>query len=306
MSQTQLDQVIAFLRNMAHPQTLEEMRASYEGLSEILPTPTDAQVETVQINDVLADWVAAPKASEGRIILYLHGGGYVFGSRNTHRPLAYNLSAASNARVLLLEYRLAPENPFPAALDDAVSAYRWLIQERGFESRQVAIAGDSAGGGLTMAALVALRQSEEPLPAAAVCISPWVDLEGRGVSMESKAEVDPVVQPWMVQQFATWYLNGVNPHTPLAAPIYADLSNLSPLLIQVGSNEVLLDDAVLLANLFRAAGGSVELKIWPNMIHVWHLFAPMLAEGQDAINEAGQFLNQYFQDSQKAVMGGLA
>jgi acetyl esterase/lipase len=225
-------------------------------------------------------------------MLYLHGGGYVVGSIATHRGLAGRLSQAAAARVLLVDYRLAPEHPFPAAVDDAAGAYRWLLAQ-GIEPARLVIAGDSAGGGLTIATLVALRDAGVPLPAAAVCLSPWVDLEGRGDSVTTKAAADPLVHKDMLVQLAAWYLAGADPRTQLAAPLYADLRHLPPLLIQVGTAEILLDDAIRLAEKATAAGVKVTLEPWEDMIHVWQLFAPMLPEGQKAIEGIGVFVRQH-------------
>ena len=209
------------------------------------------------------------------MILYLHGGGYVIGSINTHRELMIRFSKAANARVLGLNYRLAPENPFPAPVEDAVAGYRWLLSQ-GVKPNRVTVAGDSAGGGLTVATLVAIRDAKLPMPAAGVCISPWVDMEGIGESMTTRAKVDPMVQKAGLLGMAGLYLGGKDPRTPLAAPLYADLKGLPPLLIQVGDAETLLDDATRIAERAKAAGVSVKLEVWPEMIHVWQLFASRL------------------------------
>jgi acetyl esterase/lipase len=191
-----------------------------------------------------------------------------------------------------VEYRLAPEHPFPAAVEDATAAYRWLLAS-GVRPAGIAIAGDSAGGGLTLATLVALRDAGDPLPAAAVCLSPWVDLEGIGDSMATKAAADPFVRKEMIQFMAQQYLGERSLRTPLAAPLYADLHGLPPLLIQVGTAETLLDDSTRIAERARAAGVSVTLDTWDNMIHVWQLFAPMLPEGQQAIERIGAFIREH-------------
>ncbi len=293
MASAELENLVAMLRaNQPNQEpTVEEMRAGIEMLAGVFPLAPDVRTEPVSIGAVPAEWVVASGAADDRIVLYLHGGGYVMGSINTHRELASRLSRAAAARVLLIDYRLAPEHPHPAAVEDAVSAYRWLLA-RGVTPSHLAIAGDSAGGGLTVATLVALRDAGVPLPAAAVCLSPWVDLEGLGESMSTRAAVDPMVQREPLQRLAALYLDGQDPRTPLAAPLHADLRGLPPLLIQVGDAETLLDDATRLAERARAAGVDVTLEPWPEMIHVWQLFANMLPEGQQAIDNIGAFLRQ--------------
>ncbi len=235
--------------------------------------------------------VSTPAANPARVILYLHGGGYVMGSINTHRELGQRLSRAAAARVLLIDYRLAPEHPHPAAVEDATRAYRWLLS-RGVSPSRLVVAGDSAGGGLTVATLLAARDSGLPLPAAGVCLSPWVDLEGVGESMTTKAAADPLVQRDGLRRMGALYLNGQDPRTPLASPLYADLSGLPPLLIQVGTAEALLDDSTRLAERAREAGVEVDLEPWDDMIHVWQAFAAVLPEGQQAIERIGQFIRE--------------
>jgi acetyl esterase/lipase len=195
----------------------------------------------------------------------------------------------ARARTIALDYRLAPEHPFPAAVEDAVAGYRFLLS-RGFAADRISVAGDSAGGGLTVALLVSLRDAGLPLPACAWCSSPWVDLEGAGGSMTAKAAVDPMVQPPYLIELAATYLHGADPRTPLAAPLYADLRGLPPMLIQVGSAETLLDDAVRLAGVAGAADVRVRLEVWPDMIHVWQLFYQQVAAGHRALAEAGAFI----------------
>ncbi len=213
------------------------------------------------------------------------------GSISTHREMAGRLSRAAAARVLLIGYRLAPENPFPAAVEDSVTGYRWLIST-GVDPGKVVIAGESAGGGLTVATLVALRDAGDPLPAAAIPVSPWVDMEALGESMTTKAEVDPMATKEGIAEMAKAYLGGADPRTPLAAPIYADLKGLPPLLIQVGTSEVLLDDANRLAERAKSAGVDVILEPWEDMIHMWHFF-PMLPEGQQANERIGEFVRKH-------------
>jgi len=293
MPNEQLKMVIDMIGVMPQSRDLPvaEVRAALEALSAGFTPPTDLRTESVSAGGVPAEWVVAAGAPTDRVIFYLHGGGYCIGSINTHRDMAARLSAAARARVLLIDYRLAPEHPFPAAVDDATAAYRWLLSAGTSPARTV-IAGDSAGGGLTVATLVALRDAGQPLPAAAVCLSPWVDLEGLGESMTTKASVDPMINVDGLRQYAKHYLAGQNARSPLAAPLYADLSGLPPLLIQVGTAETLLDDSTRLAERARKAGVDVTLEPWEDMIHVWQAFAAMLPEGQQAIERIGEFVRQ--------------
>ncbi|HKD65547.1 MAG TPA: alpha/beta hydrolase [Candidatus Binataceae bacterium] len=251
----------------------------------------DIKAEPVTANGVPAEWITAPNADTGRNVLYLHGGGYTIGSIKTHRCLAGWVSRAAQARVLIIDYRLAPEHPFPAAVEDSVAAYRFML-DSGVKPSRAAVAGDSAGGGLTVAALLALRDAKLPQPAAAVCISPWVDMEGTGESMKTKADVDPMVGSANLADMAAAYLGGKDPKTPLASPLYADLRGLPPMLIQVGTSEVLLDDSKRLAERARAAGVDAIYEPWENMIHVWQIFVPMLDEAKQAVERIGGFIRE--------------
>src|SRR3954466_5496822 len=254
--------------------------------------PADVSVEPVSANGVPAEWISTPGAASDAAILYLHGGGYVIGSLDSHRHLVAEAGRAAGCWALALDYRLAPEHPFPAAVDDAVAAYRHLLG-RGIKPGRIAIAGDSAGGGLVVAAMVAIREAGLPQPGCGWCISPWVDMEAVGDTMTSKAETDPTVQKAGILDMARLYLNGADPRSPLAAPLYADLAGLAPLLIQVGACETLLDDAIRLARVAGAADVYVDLQIWPEMIHVWHLFHPELSAGQRAIKAGGAFVRAH-------------
>ena len=265
------------------------MRANMERMTSLMPPVPDVATEPVVANGVPAEWVSVPDVDDDRVVLYLHGGAYVVGSLNTHRDLAGRISRASGARVLNVDYRLAPEHPHPAAVDDATAAYRWLL-DQDHAATDLAVAGDSAGGGLTIATLVALRDTGQPMPAAGVCLSPWVDLEGVGDSMTSCAHLDPMVQREHLVRMAKLYLAEHDPRTPLAAPLYADLSELPPLFIQVGTAETLLDDARRIAERAREAGVDVTLDVWDDMIHVFQAFAPILPEGQQAIEKIGEYL----------------
>lgn len=294
MASEQLQMILGMLqanRSLGEP-SVEEMRARMEAMTTMLPLPPDVVATPVDAGGVPAEWVTTPDIDATRVVYYLHGGGYVLGSINTHRDLAQRISRAASARVLVVDYRLAPEHPHPAAVEDSTAGYRWLLSQ-GVDPTRLGIAGDSAGGGLTVATLVALRDAGVRLPAAAVCLSPWVDLEGLGESMTSKASVDPIIQAEPLRRFAKMYLGKDDPRTPLAAPLYANLSGLPPMLIQVGTAETLLDDATRIAERARKAGVNVTLDPWEDMIHVWQAFAVMLPEGQQAIERIGAFIREH-------------
>jgi epsilon-lactone hydrolase len=248
----------------------------------------DVTVEPVTANGVKSEWTSTLDADRSKAVLYLHGGGYVIGSLDSHRHLAAEAGRAARARTLAIDYRLAPEHPFPAAVDDTLAAYRFLLAN-GVPSGGITVAGDSAGGGLVVAAMLAIRDAGLPQPACGWTISPWVDMEAIGDSMIGKAATDPTVQKAGILDMAKHYLNGADPRSPLAAPIYGDLRGLAPLLIQAGAAETLLDDAVRLAQVAGAADVAVDLQIWPEMIHVWHVYYPELAAGRRAIAAGGEF-----------------
>jgi phosphinothricin tripeptide acetyl hydrolase len=269
--------------------TIAERRAQYERAERFFPTPPDVKVQVVTAPARPAEWLTPPGARSDAVVLYLHGGGYVIGSPRSHRHLTAAIARAAGTRALLLDYRLAPEHPFPAALEDAVAAYAWLVRE-GIAPTRIVVAGDSAGGGLTMATLLALRDRGLPRPAGGVCISPWVDLTNSAASCTTKAAVDPIVTLESIALLAQAYIGTGDPKQPLVSPLHADLRDLPPLLIHVGSDEVLLDDALGLGARARAAGVDVTVREWPAMIHVWHWFLSMLDEADAAINEIGAFV----------------
>ncbi len=291
MASPQLQQALDMFKEMgakmAEAKDINDMRA----IMIEAPAPAGVTCTPVEAGGVSAEWSVADGADQDKVILYVHGGGYVMGSADSHRDMTSRLSQAAGARVLSLNYRLAPEHPFPAPVDDAVAAYRWLLGQ-GIQASHIAIAGDSAGGGLALAALIAIRDAGEPLPAAGIGISPWVDMEGTGESMTTRAAVDPVVQKEGLLGMAKLYLGGADPKNPLAAPLHANLAGLPPLLIQVGDAETLLDDSTRITERARKADVDVTLKVWDEMPHVWHLFAPILPEGQQAIEEIGAFFKE--------------
>jgi acetyl esterase/lipase len=289
MADQEIEAVRAFLLARPRPDGISERRKRLDDLGTRYKIASDVHIESVEANGVKAEWSSTPHADSACAILFLHGGGYLSGSLDSHRPLATEIGRVCKARTLALGYRLAPEHPFPAALEDALAGYRFLLS-CGIQPRHIAVAGDSAGGGLTVALMVSAHDDGLPQPACGWCISPWVDLECLGESMNSKAEVDPLIQKPYLKELAGAYLNGAHPRSARAAPLYANLKGLSPLLIQVGSAETLLDDAVRLANVAGAADVAVTLEIWPDMIHAWPLFHQQLTAGRQAIARAGTFI----------------
>jgi len=293
MSQEQLAKLVTLLRERPQPDppTVAAFRARTEEMGDKMPAPPEAIVEKLTIAGRPAEWVSAPGCNPNRQALYLHGGGYVIGSPNSHRNLAYNIAKAMDGRCLVLDYRMAPEDPFPAAVEDAVAAWQWMLAAGGNPAR-MSIMGDSAGGGLTIATQVALKQRGIRLPACSCCISPWTDLEGTGDSVKSKADVDPMVTEEALHRWGGLYLNGADPRDPLASPLYADVSGLGPVLVQVGTAEILMDDSTRFAEKARAQGVDVTLELWDDMPHIWHIFAPMLSEGADAIAKLGAWTRE--------------
>jgi len=292
MPSPQLQTVISFLRNRPIESAdipIEQARATFDAVANMFILPDDVVHEPVDVDGTPGEWISTPTAQNGLTLLYLHGGGYVIGSINSHRDLISRLARASGARALAIDYRLAPEHPFPAAVEDATKAYRWLLRQ-GVRPENTVVAGDSAGGGLTVATLLALRDAGDTLPAAAVCISPWTDLEIKGETMVTKKDVDPMIRPEDAKGGAERYHGNTDPSHPLISPINADLSGLPPMLVQVGTSEVLLSDSTRLAERAKAAGVEVTLEKWEEMIHVWHFFAFMLPEGQQAIERIGEYV----------------
>jgi epsilon-lactone hydrolase len=271
------------------PPTLEERRASFVPGDRLHPVPDDVVVTDVIASGVAAHWLAAPGTDADRVLLFLHGGGFEFGSVRSDGELAARLGRAAGMRVLFPEYRLAPEHPFPAAIDDVLAAWRWLRTDEGLSASSIAVAGDSAGGGLAVALLVAARDAGEALPAAAVLMSPTVDLTSSGASMTERADQDPISTPAMLRQFAADYLAGADPRTPLASPLFASLSGLPPLLIQVGTADLLLSDSERLATAATEAGVDVTLQVGEGLPHVYQLMLGT-PEAAEATEQIGQFL----------------
>lgn len=271
--------------------TIAEQRAWQAKSSRFNRLPSDVHCQPVVRHGISGEWIAGPSAGP-EVILYLHGGAYTLGSVSTHRHWIARLVKAAGVRGLAIDYRLAPEHPFPAALDDTLGFYQWLLEE-GVEPGRILLAGDSAGGGLALAALLRLRDAGMPLPAGAVCLSPWTDLALTGASLDTKAAVDPILNRDMLRANAAHYIGDQPATGPLVSPLYADLTGLPPLLIQVGSDEVLLDDSTRLAERAQAVGVDVTLEIWEEMFHVFPMF-PFLPESRKALESILRFTADRF------------
>jgi len=289
-----LDELRARQRSAASQPTpsLAELRAGFLPIGRPHPIPDDVVVTDVVAGGVPAHRIDAPGADPGRALLFLHGGGFQFGSIASDGELAARLGRAAGMRVLFPEYRLAPEHPFPAALDDVRAAWTWLRVDQGMPAASLAIAGDSAGGGLSVSLLVAERDAGEPLPAATVLMSPTVDLTSSGASMTERVDQDPISTPELLRQLAVDYLAGVDPRTPTASPLFAPLAGLPPLLIVTGTADLLLSDSERLAESARFAGVDVTLELGEGLPHVYPL-ADGTPEAARATAEIGRFLRAH-------------
>src|SRR5574341_1696217 len=268
---------------------VEKYRAELKLRGRFIKLPREVEVKPSIADDVPIEWLIPLNPSSQSVILYLHGGGWTMGWSNLHRRMVAHICQAAACRALAVDYGLAPEHPFPAALEDCLTVYHWLLKN-GTSPHNLVMAGDSAGGNLTLAALMSLRDAGDPLPAAAVCISPMTDLAGTGESFRIKH--DPALTVAFALTMARHYAGSQDLHSPLLSPHYGDLRGLPPLLIQVGDDEILLSDATRLADNARAAGVDVNLVVWPGMWHVWHLFVPSLPEAQQAIKAISDFIRE--------------
>lgn len=294
MPSQQLQTIIQVLRSGPNfvDLSIDEQRAAMDALTSQFRLADDVAHEPVNAGGVPAEWIFTPGADAERVIYYLHGGGYVIGSIKTHREMISRLSRAAGARALAIDYRLAPEHLLPAAVEDSTAAYRWLLST-GVDPARLVIAGDSAGGGLTVATLVALRDTGDPLPAAAVCLSPWVDLEMLGESMTTKADIDPMLQrgiPSRMGEGVPWRREP--PRAPRCPPLRRP-HGAAPAADPGRKRRDPLDDSARLADRAKAAGVDVTLDVWDDMFHVWQVFASMLPEGQQAIDRIGEFIREH-------------
>lgn len=296
MKNTEMENVLALLAEDANVKSLPiaERRRLDEENAARFPLPAGVAVEPFESGHIYGEWLRIENAMPNAAILYLHGGGYVFCSPATHRHLAAAIGQACGMDVCSLDYKLAPESPFPAGLGDSIEAYRMLLAQ-GISAAKIVIAGDSAGGGLTLATMIRLRERHLSMPAAGVLISPWTDLTLSSESCTTRP--DPMVARERLAAYAQHYLNGEDMRHPLASPVFADLSGLPPLLIQVGTEEILYDDSIHIDARAKEFGVDSTLEIWDGMIHVWHYFHPMLTEGRRAIERIGEYVRQKVESS---------
>ncbi len=271
--------------------SIQDMRQRIDSSAQWLKTPSKVSLQVVQVAGVPAEWLVPEGAHEDGVLLYFHGGAFIICSPRTHRLIVSQLALASGVRALSVDYRLAPEHPFPAGLEDCLAVYRWLLQN-GTSPQKVVVAGDSAGGNLALALLLALREAGDPLPAAAVCLSPVTDMAGTGESIRAKSKTDPILPALVPVDVLKSYIGEEDPRQPLISPLYGDLRGLPPVLLHVGEDEILLDDSTRLAE--RAAQAGVEAKavVWPHMWHVFQAFAPFLPEARESIAQIGKFVRE--------------
>ena len=270
--------------------SIQELREEHRN-NALAILPIGTKLNKVNIESVPAEWVKCNKISSKYVFMFIHGGGYYRGSAEASRALAARISSASHVTCLSIDYRLAPENTYPAALEDTYSVYMWLLKN-GFASENIIVGGVSAGGGLTLALLLKLKELDNPIPAAAVTMSPWTDMTQSGLSMKTNANLDPVISKSYLDRMATLYLKETNPITPFASPLFGNLEGLPPILIQVGSAETMLEDSRRFAEKAKKAKVEVSLEIWDDMFHGWHGYAHVLKEANLAINNIGKFVKK--------------
>jgi acetyl esterase/lipase len=294
MATDEIDAIRALLSAKPRPVGWTERRQRIDEVGSVWPVAEDVALEELSLDGVRAESSIVPHSDRSRVLLFFHGGGYCSGSILSHRRLVTEAGRAAGIRTIAVEYRLAPEHPFPAALEDARTAWR-ALRRQGYAPQQIAIGGDSAGGGLTIALINDLRERGEALPACAWLISPWTDLTLTGTTLETKDAVDPLIHKGYLAELAGAYVpEGVARNDPRVSPLFSDLRGFVPTLIQVGASETLLDDAVRFAAAAGAADVSVTLEIWPHMIHAWQLWNAHLEPGRRALAQAGAFMQRHF------------
>ena len=288
--QSEIEAVRALLGAKPRPVGWQERRDRIEEVGSVWPVADDIELKQTRIGSLDAEWSMAPGSSAQRVLLFFHGGGYCSGSIVSHRRLVTEAGRSGSLRTLAVAYRLAPENPFPAALDDAKASWRFLL-EQGYVPDNIVVGGDSAGGGITLSLMTRLADAGEDLPACGWLLSPWTDLALSGTTLATKDSIDPLIHGGYLHELVDAYLPAdIDRRDPRASPLYADLKGLPPLLIQVGSDESLLADATRFAAAAGEADVAVTLEIWPHMIHAWPLWNAHLADGRRALEHAGRFM----------------
>ncbi len=272
--------------------SIEENRVRSANTAKLMRIPKDVTISDVDADGTPAKWIFPSNEKTGKVIIHFHGGGYVTGGADSHLMMCISMAQTLKIKILLPEYRLAPEHPFPAAVMDAVKVYRWVLAQ-GYLPKDIVISGDSAGGGLSLASVLELRDSGDLLPAAVVCISPWTDLTFTGRSHIHKAKTDPILLTEVLREWADHYSGEEKRDHPLLSPVYADFHGFPPLLIQVGSEEILLDDAIMLAEKAKADRVDVTLKVWDELWHVWAALGDLIPESKKSIEEIGRFLDNH-------------
>ncbi|WP_338720975.1 alpha/beta hydrolase [Devosia sp. XK-2] len=293
MSREQLDFILKVSAENPPPPNAgpPQMREWFEAINAQTPIADGAMIETISVGPCPADLIRLPGSDKNRLVIYYHGGGFLFGSPRSHRTIATHLARTGGATVLSVDYRLAPEHPAPTAHEDAYAAYLWAL-DHGYAPASIVLSGDSAGGNLALATAVRARDSGVPLPSSLVLMSPALDLASEGESHRSQADA-PLVNRGLMDLFNAVYVGSGDLRSPQVTPFYGDVSGLPPVLVHVGSWELLRDDSVTLAERINSSGGNAELKVWDGMCHSWQLFAPMLEEGMASIEEAGAFIRHH-------------
>jgi acetyl esterase/lipase len=293
MEQTDIATIRALLGSKPRPAGWAARRQRLDEIGSVWPVASDVTLAPIDVNGIAGEWSTVPGSDSSRVLLFLHGGGYCSGSIVSHRRMVSEAGRAAGVRTLAIAYRLAPENPFPAAFDDALTAWHFL-RGHGMAAEHIAIGGDSAGGGLSLAVALKLRNIKEKLPACLWLVSPWTDLTMSGSTLVTKDAVDPLIHKGYLCELADAYLGRApDRKDPSISPLFAELTGMPPMLIQVGSAETLLDDSVRLAAAAGQADVPVSLEIWPRMIHAWHLWNARLEPGREALRSAGNFMREH-------------
>lgn len=286
-AKAELAKLFADTRDPMRP--LDVRRREWEAEARLEVLPKESRFVRVMAGEVPAEWMDMPRVARDRVFLFLHGGCYISGSPRTHRKLAACLSRASHMRVLMPDYRLAPEHPFPAGVQDALNAYGWLV-EQGIAPRNIVVGGDSAGGGLTLSMLLALRDAGAEMPSCAILLAPWTDLTASSPSYRSLRKFDPIITQEMMREAGLWYAGTRDPADPMLSPLFADLHGLPPMLIHAASDEVMVDDARLFAARAKEDGVDVTCKIFDGLWHVFHAAGIEIPESRQAIDEIGAYI----------------